>query len=276
MLDDHVSIDGRRPTTTLRWWTRPEAGANGVSAMTCRVIGDCWSCSPRPVTAPTSRSRSRRDRTRLADRVSAHQRPEGVFDQPDGGGLYRERHTVARANPIADAMALANLLRTDADAHRPLPADSSWSRRSQCWPGRSKTRLERGSLKPVRSHSSSTSRAALAAFQVRGVGLDPARPGRCSQWRPAQPPLRSCPPDRLTSVLRAAGGQRNVDAWAQRLRAIFTSKYPSPVQAVEQAVGKETAALVVCSSTPGIQRCRQPRRGRPRTYRREPGREGVC
>ncbi len=38
---------------------------------------------------------------------------------------YRERRTVARAkSDHADAMALANILRTDADAHRPLPADS--------------------------------------------------------------------------------------------------------------------------------------------------------
>jgi transposase len=38
---------------------------------------------------------------------------------------YRERHTVARAtSDHADAMALANILRTDADAHRPLPEDS--------------------------------------------------------------------------------------------------------------------------------------------------------
>ena len=38
---------------------------------------------------------------------------------------YRERHRVARAkSDHADAMALANILRTDADMHRPLPADS--------------------------------------------------------------------------------------------------------------------------------------------------------
>jgi hypothetical protein len=38
---------------------------------------------------------------------------------------YRERHRVARAkSDHADAMALANILRTDADVHRPLPADS--------------------------------------------------------------------------------------------------------------------------------------------------------
>jgi len=38
---------------------------------------------------------------------------------------YRERRTVARAkSDHADAMTLANILRTDAAAHRPLPADT--------------------------------------------------------------------------------------------------------------------------------------------------------
>lgn len=38
---------------------------------------------------------------------------------------YRERHRVARAkSDHADAMALANILRTDAEMHRPLPDDS--------------------------------------------------------------------------------------------------------------------------------------------------------
>jgi hypothetical protein len=38
---------------------------------------------------------------------------------------YRERHRVARAKSgHADAMALAHILRTDAELHRPLPADS--------------------------------------------------------------------------------------------------------------------------------------------------------
>lgn len=38
---------------------------------------------------------------------------------------YRQRHTVSRAkSDHADAMTLANILRTDAAAHRPMPADT--------------------------------------------------------------------------------------------------------------------------------------------------------
>ncbi|WP_307936980.1 IS110 family transposase, partial [Salinispora arenicola] len=44
---------------------------------------------------------------------------------PLAASRYRERHSVARAkSDHADAMLLANILRTDAAAHRPLPADS--------------------------------------------------------------------------------------------------------------------------------------------------------
>lgn len=42
---------------------------------------------------------------------------------------YRERHTVSRKKPDhADAIVLANIPRTDARAHRPLPADSELAR----------------------------------------------------------------------------------------------------------------------------------------------------
>jgi hypothetical protein len=42
---------------------------------------------------------------------------------------YRERHSVARKkSDHADAMTLANILRTDAHAHRALPADSDLAR----------------------------------------------------------------------------------------------------------------------------------------------------
>ena len=50
----------------------------------------------------------------------------GVYAiNPMAVARYRERWTVARAkSDHADAMVLANILRTDRHAHRPLPADS--------------------------------------------------------------------------------------------------------------------------------------------------------
>jgi transposase len=46
-------------------------------------------------------------------------------------------------------------------------------------------------------------------------------------------------------VLRRAGRQRNVEAWAQRLRAIFTGDYLHQPPAVERAMGRQTLALVM-------------------------------
>jgi transposase IS116/IS110/IS902 family protein len=50
---------------------------------------------------------------------------------------------------------------------------------------------------------------------------------------------------RLSSVLHEAGWQRNIDAWDRRLRAIFTGERLRQLPAVEQAMGRQTAALVM-------------------------------
>ena len=60
---------------------------------------------------------------------------------------YRERHSVARAkSDRVDAELLANILRIDRAAHRPLPAAPSWPRRLACWRVRSKTPSGIGSM----------------------------------------------------------------------------------------------------------------------------------
>ena len=54
---------------------------------------------------------------------------------------YRDRHVVSRAkSDPGDALVLANILRTDPAAHRPLPADSELAASIRFWPGPSRTR----------------------------------------------------------------------------------------------------------------------------------------
>ena len=74
-------------------------------------------CDPIPVAVETARGL-------LISCVRATGR--AVYSiNPMAVARYRERHRVARAkSDHADATALANILRTDADMHRPLPADS--------------------------------------------------------------------------------------------------------------------------------------------------------
>lgn len=161
---------------------------------------------------------------------------------------YRERHTVARAkSDHADAMALANILRTDADAHRPLPADSELvqaiavlarAQQDAVW--------NRGQLSnQLRSHLKQYFPAALAAFQVRGVGLD-SREARAVLAVASDPAAAAkLSTARLASVLRKAGRQRNIDVWVQRLRTVFTGEYLHQLPAVEQAMGRQTLGLVM-------------------------------
>src|SRR6476661_6949160 len=60
---------------------------------------------------------------------------------------YRDRYSVSRKKSDAgDALVLANILRTDLAAHRPLPSDSPLAQASRCWPGHSKTPYETARL----------------------------------------------------------------------------------------------------------------------------------
>jgi transposase len=161
---------------------------------------------------------------------------------------YRERHRVARAkSDHADAMALANILRTDADAHRPLPADSELvqalavlarAQQDAVW---NRTQLSN----QLRSHLKQYFPAALAAFQVRGIGLDSREARAVLAAAPDPTVAASLTKAKLRSLLRKAGRQRNIDAWADRLREIFTGKYLHQLPLVEQAMGRQTLALVL-------------------------------
>jgi hypothetical protein len=46
-------------------------------------------------------------------------------------------------------------------------------------------------------------------------------------------------------VLRKSGRQRNIDAWAERLRGIFTGECLHQLPLIEAAMGRQTQALVL-------------------------------
>lgn len=160
---------------------------------------------------------------------------------------YRKRHRSARAkSDHADAMTLANILRTDADMHRPLPADSELVRaiavlaRAQQDTVWNRTQLNN----QLRSHLKQYYPAALAAFGVRGVGLD-SREAR-AVLAMAPDPNAAARPTRaqLRAALRRSGRQRNIEVWVERLRTILTGDYLHQPPLVEQAMGQQTLALV--------------------------------
>jgi transposase len=161
---------------------------------------------------------------------------------------YRERHRVARAkSDHADAMALANILRTDADVHRPLPADSQLVQAIAVVARAQQVAVwNRGQLSnQLRSHLKQYFPAALAAFQVRGVGLDSREARAVLTVAPDPTTAAKLSPTRLQSVLRKSGRQRNIDSWATRLRTIFTGDYLHQLPLIEAAMGRQTQALVL-------------------------------
>ena len=97
----------------------------------------------------------------------------------------------------------------------------------------------------LRSHLKQYFPAALAAFQVKGVGLASREARAVLAVAPDPAAAAKLPAARLGSVLRRAGRQRNIEAWAKRLRAIFTGDYLHQPPAVEQAMGRQTLALVM-------------------------------
>ncbi|MER7205342.1 IS110 family transposase [Streptomyces sp. NPDC000188] len=160
---------------------------------------------------------------------------------------YRERYRVARAkSDHADAMALANILRTDADVHRPLPADSELAQvisvlaRAQQDAVWNRAQLNN----QLRSHLKQYFPAALAAFQVRGIGLDSREARTVLAAAPEPTAAAQLTRVKLRSLLRKSGRQRNIDTWAERLRTLFRNDYLHQLPLVEQAMGRQTVALV--------------------------------
>jgi transposase len=161
---------------------------------------------------------------------------------------YRERHRVTRAkSDHADAMALANILRTDADMHRPLPADSELmqaiavlarAQQDAVW--------NRGQLSnQLRSHLKQYFPAALAAFQVRGIGLDSREARAVLALAPNPSAAAALTPARLRTALGKSGRQRNIEAWVTRLRGILTGEYLHQLPLIEAAMGRQTQALLM-------------------------------
>jgi transposase len=173
-------------------------------------------------------------------------------------------------------MTLANILRTDADAHRPLPADSELvqaiavlarAQQDTVW---NRTQLSN----QLRSHLKQYFPAALAAFQVRGVGLDSREARTVLAVAPDGTKAAMLTKTRLRSVLRASGRKRNIDPWADRLHGVFTGDYLRQLPFIEQAMGRQTEALVLqldaaCRAADGARR-----RG-GRSLRRTPGRQDL-
>jgi len=160
---------------------------------------------------------------------------------------YRDRHSVAgRKSDHGDSFVLANVLRTDIHAHRPLPADSELAQaiavlaRAQqdaVW-----TRT--GAHNKLRSHLREYYPAFLAAFAGSRGGIMRPEARVILAAAPTPAAASALTLAQLRGLLRKAGRSRGIDAEATRLRGAFCAPQMRQLPLVEQAMGRQAIALL--------------------------------
>ena len=160
---------------------------------------------------------------------------------------YRKRHTVSRKkSDQADALVLANILRTDMAAHRPLPADSQLAQaiavlaRAQqdaVWDRTQAHNKLRSLLReyyPAFLHAFRDARGAIMRPEARAILAAAPTPTQAAALTKAQ----------IAAILHQIGRQRGVAAEAARLHQVFTGHYLHQPPLVEQATGTQASALL--------------------------------
>jgi transposase len=167
---------------------------------------------------------------------------------PLAASRYRARYAVSGAKSDAtDAVLLANIIRTDPDAHRPLPADTELAQairvlaRAQqdaVWARQQIGNQIRDLLKDFYP-------AAIIAFAelpTGGLARADARTILAAAPTPSQ--AGNLTPARLRRLLVKAGRRRDLDRDVERLRQVFTDTYLHQPPAVENAMGIQLSALL--------------------------------
>ncbi|MFI6005193.1 IS110 family transposase [Streptomyces sp. NPDC051366] len=167
---------------------------------------------------------------------------------PMSAARYRDRHAVSRKkSDPGDALVLANILRTDMHAHRPLPADSELARavavlaRAQ----QDATWNRQQISNQLRSLLREYYPAALAAAATWHSGL--CRPEIRELLKAAPTPAIAARLTRtqITAALKRAGRKRGIEADTERLREALRSDWPHQPPLVEDALGKQMLALLL-------------------------------
>jgi hypothetical protein len=161
---------------------------------------------------------------------------------------YRERWTVARSkSDHADAVVLANILRTDAHAHRPLPADSELAQAVAVLARahQDATWRRTKALQELRAHLREYYPSFLDAFAAAGVtnlASADARALLAIAPTPAAGATLTCA--RIACALRRGGRQRNIDRLADKLRHALRRRQLHQPALIEQAMGTQALALL--------------------------------
>ncbi|MFD5256744.1 IS110 family transposase [Streptomyces bobili] len=166
---------------------------------------------------------------------------------PMAAARYRDRHSVSRKkSDPGDALVLANILRTDMHAHRPLPDDSDPARAIAVL-----ARAQQDSLwnrqqlaNQLRSLLREYYPAALDAFAKWTNGL--CRPEARELLKIAPTPAQAARLTRnqITAALKRSGRKRGIEADAERLREALRGDWARQLPLVEDALGKQLLALL--------------------------------
>jgi transposase len=175
---------------------------------------------------------------------------------------YRDRHAVTgKKSDTGDAVVLANVLRTDMHAHRPLPADSELAQaiavlaRAQqdaVWDritAHNKLRSHLREYYPGFLHAFASTRGGILRPEARTILAAAPTPADAARLTPAQ----------LRALLRKAGRRRGIDTETTRLHQAFHAGQMRQLPLVEQAMGRQTLALLrqldaACAAADDLQR----------------------
>jgi transposase len=160
---------------------------------------------------------------------------------------YRDRHSVAgRKSDHGDAVVLANILRTDLHAHRPLPADSELAQAIAVL-----ARAQQDAVwdrvtahNKLRSHLREYYPGFLAAFAAAKGGITRPEARVILAAAPTPTAAAKLTLAQLRALLKKAGRSRRIDAEAARLREAFRQEQMRQLPLVEDAMGRQPLALL--------------------------------
>jgi hypothetical protein len=167
---------------------------------------------------------------------------------PLSAARYRDRHAVSgKKSDHGDALVLANILRTDMAAHRPLPRDSDLARAIAILARAQQDAVwaRQQVANQVRSFLRYYYPAALQAFLGKQNGLIRADSRVILALAPTPARAAKLTTTQLQSALRRAGRSRGIEAEAARLKEIFRDNHARHPQPVEDAMGMQLSALLL-------------------------------
>ncbi|WP_431924502.1 IS110 family transposase [Micromonospora wenchangensis] len=160
---------------------------------------------------------------------------------------YRERYSVSRKkSDHADAVVLANILRTDAHAHRPLPHDSELvqaiavlarAHQDATW---RRTRASNELRSLLREYFPTF----LAAFTGRKGNLTSADARAVLAIAPTPAAAAKLSTARIAAALRRGGRQRGIEDLAAELQQALRRPQLRQPAVVEEAMGTQALALL--------------------------------